>query len=129
MFRHLLQSLQCEVQGIAVAAVVLAELVKVVAQQLADQEEVLLVVEVVVQLQHAVLVCVAASVDVLQKLDLVERLVEVVLRVLNDLYAHLRVVWLGCSVVEGKHTGWFVFRSKHCTASENAALPMYSRIW
>ena len=74
---------------VVVVGEVLAEFVEVVLEQLRDDEEVLLVVEVLAQPQDVVRVRVALRVDVAQQLDLVERLVQEVLGVLDDLEAHV----------------------------------------
>ncbi len=69
--RNLLQARKGEVALGPTLAVELGELVQVVAQQLRDDEQVLLEVEVIVQLQQVVLVARVVSIDVLEDLDLI----------------------------------------------------------
>ena len=76
-----------------------AELVEILLQQLGHDEQVLLAVEEVDEPQHVVLVGVASRVDILQQLDLVQRLVEEVLVVLDHLQTDpLSLVLLGGQV-------------------------------
>mmetsp|Transcript_65644 Transcript_65644/g.172006 ORF Transcript_65644/g.172006 Transcript_65644/m.172006 type:complete len:489 (+) Transcript_65644:75-1541(+) len=83
-----LQMPQGEIRLLALLAVELGELVQVVAQELRDDDEVLLVVEVVDETQAVLLVHILrVGVDKLQQLDLVKGLVYVVLVVLDDLHA------------------------------------------
>lgn len=85
LLRNALQTRQGVVHLEAVLADEAAKLVQVLLQQLADDEEVFLVVEVVDQAQTKVRVGVAARVDVLQQFDLIQGLVEIILVVLDDL--------------------------------------------
>mmetsp|Transcript_5455 Transcript_5455/g.16157 ORF Transcript_5455/g.16157 Transcript_5455/m.16157 type:complete len:242 (-) Transcript_5455:140-865(-) len=92
LVRYLLQPPKGEVRLIAALAVELRELVEVVPKQLRDDDEMFFVIEVVIQTEHAVLVNVPVHINVLQQLDLVERLVKKVLVVLDDLHANHLVV-------------------------------------
>ena len=81
--------------------VVLAVFIQIVAQQLCHDEQMLLVVEEVNQPEQVLPIeILAVSVNVPQKLDFINGLVEVVLVVLNDLHAHhllgVDVVALDC---------------------------------
>mmetsp|Transcript_22157 Transcript_22157/g.53016 ORF Transcript_22157/g.53016 Transcript_22157/m.53016 type:complete len:397 (+) Transcript_22157:1153-2343(+) len=82
-----LEAREVEVQVVPALPVVLLELIEICPEQLADDEEVLLVVEVVVHAEDARGVRRVRLVHVLQQLDLVQGLVKVVLVVLDDLEA------------------------------------------
>lgn len=57
---------------------------------LSNENQVLLVVKVLVQDEDIVRVCITHSVNVSQQLDFIQRLVQEVFVVLNDLQAHIR---------------------------------------
>mmetsp|Transcript_5060 Transcript_5060/g.17563 ORF Transcript_5060/g.17563 Transcript_5060/m.17563 type:complete len:355 (-) Transcript_5060:1221-2285(-) len=82
------QARNVEVELLAAPAVVPRKLVQVGAEELADDEEVLLVIKVVVETKHAFLVARVVAVNKLQKLNLVEALVEKVFVVVDDLHAN-----------------------------------------
>mmetsp|Transcript_55807 Transcript_55807/g.155600 ORF Transcript_55807/g.155600 Transcript_55807/m.155600 type:complete len:326 (-) Transcript_55807:1149-2126(-) len=88
LLRDLLEAAEREVGLVPALPVELRELVQVVPQQLRNNDQVLLVVEVVVEAEDAVLVNIAVYIDVLQQLDFIQRLVEEVLVVLDDLHAN-----------------------------------------
>jgi hypothetical protein len=84
-----LEAPHIEVNRLFNFAVVLRILIQVVSQQLRDNKEVLFVVEVVNKLKQVFLVKILTiSIDVTQKFNLVDTLIEVVLVVLDDLHAY-----------------------------------------
>ena len=89
LLRDALQSRHIEVELFLDLPVVLGVLVKVVSQKLRHNKQVLLVIKEVNKLEQVLRVKIlTVCVDVAQQLDLVNRLVEVVLVVLDDLHAH-----------------------------------------
>merc|ERR1719410_879237 len=84
-----LQVSKCEEGFLSAFPVELGELIKVVAQQLSNDDQVLLVINVVNELQAShVIDIVSVCVDDFQELDLIKRLVNEVLVILDDLHAH-----------------------------------------
>mmetsp|Transcript_126574 Transcript_126574/g.269976 ORF Transcript_126574/g.269976 Transcript_126574/m.269976 type:complete len:387 (+) Transcript_126574:721-1881(+) len=128
LLRDFLKPPQSKVGLVAALAVKLRELVEIVAQQLGHDDEVLLVVEVIIQAQHAVLIDVAIHIDVLQQLDLIQGLVEEVLVVLDDLHAdHLVVLQIKAlnSSREGSRSKVLknlIPRSDHCVHANGELL-------
>ena len=89
LFRDLLEAGYVEIHLLLHFPIVLRVLVQVVSEQLCHDEEMLFVVEEIDQLEQILLVqVIAVGIDIPKKLDLVDRLVEVVLVVFYNLHAH-----------------------------------------
>lgn len=84
-----LHSPQVKVLGLLTFVVHAVSFEQVIAEQLCYNDEVLFVVEVVVEAENVLLVNLPVVVDVLEQLNLVDRLVDVVLVVIYYLHAVL----------------------------------------
>lgn len=84
-----LHSPQVKVLGLLTFVVHAVSFEQVIAEQLCYDDEVLFVVEVVVEAENVLLVNLPVVVDVLEQLNLVDRLVDVVLVVIYYLHAVL----------------------------------------